>query len=84
MMKKVFLFLMFCWVLICPVYVGAQTETRWGVSVGANYNNLHFKQNDLMSVSQGFGPIGGLKGELNIAGIGFGIETGLLYSMRSG
>lgn len=83
-MKKVFLFLMFCWAMICPIYLGAQTETRWGVSAGANYNNLHFKQSDLMSVSQGFGPIGGLKGELNIAGIGFGIETGLLYSMRSG
>lgn len=61
----------------------AQTETRWGVTVGANYNELHFKQNDIMTVDRGFGPMAGLTGEMNIQGIGFGVDASLLYSMRT-
>ncbi len=60
----------------------AQTDTRWGITAGANYNEIHFKQSDIMPVDRAFGPTVGLTGEMNIQGIGFGLDASLLYSMR--
>lgn len=60
----------------------AQTQTRWGVTAGANFNTLHFKQSDIMDVDRAFGPKAGLTGEMNFPGIGFGLDASLLYSMR--
>lgn len=75
-------------VLVAILFAGfkaqAQTETRWGVTAGVNYNEIHFKQNDILNVTNGFGPQVGLTGEMNIPGIGFSIDGSLLYSMRSG
>ena len=62
----------------------AQSESRWGVTAGANFNNIHFKQTDIISVDRGWGPVAGVTGEVNIQGIGFSIDGSLLYSMRSG
>lgn len=61
----------------------SQTTTRWGATLGANYNTVHFKQSDIMKVDAGFGPIAGLTGEMNIPGIGFAVDLSLLYSMRT-
>ncbi|MCQ2288494.1 MAG: PorT family protein [Muribaculaceae bacterium] len=62
----------------------AQTETRWGVTAGLNYNEIHFKQSDILNVTRGFGPQVGLTGEMNIPGVGFSVDASMLYSMRSG
>ena len=63
--------------------VAAQTTTRWGVTAGVNYNQIHFKQSDIVDVKRGFGPAAGVTGEMNIHGIGFALEASLLYSMHS-
>ena len=64
--------------------VFAQTASRWGVTAGANYNNIHFKQSDILDTDRGFGPVVGLTGELNFHGLGFGAQAALLYSLRNG
>ena len=66
------------------IHVSAQSDSRWGVTLGANYNNIHFKQTDIIGVNGGWGPVAGVTGEVNISGIGFSIDGSLLYSMRSG
>lgn len=62
----------------------AQSETRWGITAGLNYNEIHFKQNDILNVTNGFGPQAGLTGEMIIPGVGFSVDGSVLYSMRSG
>ncbi len=62
----------------------AQIEARWGVTAGLNYNEIHFKQQDIVNVKNGFGPQAGVTGEVNIPGLGFAVDGSLLYSMRSG
>ncbi|MBQ0120825.1 MAG: PorT family protein [Bacteroidales bacterium] len=62
----------------------AQTQTRWGVTAGLNYNEIHFKQTDILTVTKGFGPQVGVTGEMNIPGVGFSVDASLLYAMRSG
>lgn len=69
--------------LLAGVSASAQTTSRWGVTLGANYNQMHFKQSDIMDVDRVFSPMAGLMGELNFAGIGFGVDASLLYSMRA-
>ena len=83
-MKKISLFIVAVLALLYSATASAQTETRWGVTAGANYNEIHFKQSDIMPVDKAFGPMVGLTGEMNIQGIGFGVDLSLLYSMRSG
>ena len=83
-MKKISLIIVAVLALLCGVTASAQTETRWGVTAGANYNEIHFKQSDIMPVDKAFGPMLGLTGEMNIQGIGFGVDLSLLYSMRGG
>jgi len=69
---------------VAVIAAQAQTTTRWGVTAGANYNHIHFKQHDIVESDAGFGPVAGVTGEMNFQGIGFGVEGALLYSMRSG
>ena len=83
-MRKISLFIIAVLALLCGATASAQTETRWGVTAGANYNEIHLKQSDIMPVDKAFGPMVGLTGEMNIQGIGFGVDLSLLYSMRSG
>lgn len=79
-MKKIIL-LLAC--MLMAVAIQAQTTTRWGVTAGINYNQLHFKQNGIMKVDRGFGPQVGVTGEMIIPGVGFSVDASLLYSMRS-
>ena len=64
--------------------VSAQTETRWGVTAGGSYNEIHFKQNKIINTDRGFGPFAGVTGEMNIPGIGFSVDASLFYAMRTG
>ena len=82
-MKHIALLLALCCTL-CGLRASAQTTTRWGVMAGVNMNSIHFKQSDIMTVDRGYAPKGGIMGELNIPGVGFAAEAGLLYSQRSG
>ena len=79
-MRKISLFIIAVLALLCGATASAQTETRWGVTAGANYNEIHLKQSDIMPVDKAFGPMVGLTGEMNIQGIGFGVDLSLLYS----
>ena len=62
----------------------AQTSARWGVTVGGNYNEIHFKQTDIFGTDKMFGALGGVTGELMIAGVGFGLDASLLYNLKQG
>ena len=80
MMKKISLLLA---AAIVAIAAQAQITTRWGVTAGIGYNELHFKQSDIMKVDRGFGPIVGLTGEMLIPGVGFSVDASLLYAMRT-
>ena len=60
----------------------AQTTSRWGITAGANINELHFKQHDILAVDKMWGPQVGVTGEMNFSGIGFGVEGALLYTLK--
>ena len=62
----------------------AQTSSRWGITAGANFNELHFKQKDIVPSERRWGPQVGVIGEMNFSGIGFGVESGLLYTLKQG
>ena len=64
--------------------MSAQTTSRWGVTAGLNINNIHFKQNDIMPSSTMCGPQVGLTSEMNFGGVGFGVDGGLLYTLKQG
>ena len=82
-MKRISVFLVALAILTCN-HAFAQTETRLGVTVGANYNSIHFKQNNFLTTDKAFGPMAGITGEMNIPGVGFAVDASLLYSMRAG
>lgn len=67
--------------LLCVGAVSADARFRWGPELGVNISNLYWKQN-LVSSTQLCGPTAGIKGELMIPGIGFGIDIGLRYQMN--
>ncbi len=83
-MNKISRILVAVLAIVAALTAQAQTETRWGITAGANYNEVHFKQSNIMPVDRNFGPTVGLTGEMNIQGIGFGLDASLLYSMRGG
>ena len=83
-MNKISRILVAVLAIVATLTAQAQTETRWGITAGANYNEVHFKQSNIMPVDRNFGPTVGLTGEMNIQGIGFGLDASLLYSMRGG
>lgn len=62
----------------------AQPIRRWGITVGGNYNEIHFKQSDLFESDRMFGPSIGVTGDMMIPGVGFGIDASILYTMRQG
>lgn len=62
----------------------AQTASRWGITAGANINTIHFKQKDILPTKTMWGPQVGVTGEMNFAGIGFGVDGALLYSLKQG
>ncbi|MBQ3732068.1 MAG: outer membrane beta-barrel protein [Muribaculaceae bacterium] len=62
----------------------AQTNSRWGITAGANFNEIHFKQNDIMPSERMWGPQLGVTAEMNFSGIGFGVEGSALYTLKQG
>lgn len=62
----------------------AQPERRWGVTVGGNYNEIHFKQTDIFDSDRMFGGSIGITGDMMIPGIGFGVDGSILYTLRQG
>ena len=81
-MKKIALLI--TTLLLAATTATAQTTSRWGITAGANYNEVHFKQTDIAPSKRAFGPQLGVIGEMNFSGIGFGVEGGLLYTMKQG
>jgi len=71
-------------VLLTTVAAVGQTTSRWGVTAGVNYNQVHFKQSDILPTKRQAGPILGVTGEMNFAGAGFGVDGSILYSLRQG
>lgn len=70
--------------LLAATAAMAQTTSRWGITAGANYNELHFKQQDIVPSTRMWGPQLGLTGEMNFGGIGFGVEGAALYTLKQG
>ncbi|MBR5726702.1 MAG: PorT family protein [Muribaculaceae bacterium] len=62
----------------------AQTTSRWGITAGADFNEIHFKQHDIVPTSRMWGPQLGVTSEMNFGGIGFGAEGSLLYTLKQG
>ncbi|MBQ7690765.1 MAG: PorT family protein [Muribaculaceae bacterium] len=83
-MKKIIIALVGLVALLAAPKVQAQSESRWGVTAGANYNYIHFKQPGIIPSDRGWGPVAGVTGEVNIQGIGFSVDGSVLYSMRTG
>lgn len=70
--------------LLCTVSAFAQPERRWGVTIGGNYNEIHFKQSDIFESDKMFGGSIGITGDLMIPGVGFGVDGSILYTLRQG
>lgn len=70
--------------LLCAVSSYAQPERRWGVTIGGNYNEIHFKQTDIFDSDRMFGGSIGITGDMMIPGVGFGIDASILYTLRQG
>jgi len=81
-MKKTFFII--ATMLACAIAASAQTSSRWGITAGANINEVHFKQQDIVSTSRMWGPQLGVTGEMNFSGIGFGAEASLIYTLKQG
>ena len=77
-MKRKFLTFIIILAALCGVHQ-ANAQFRWGATVGANFNDLKFKQSGILSVGKGFGESAGINGEMMFPGIGFGIDIGLRY-----
>lgn len=61
--------------------ITANAQFRYGPMLGVNMTDLKFKQN-LFKVDPAFGFQTGLATELMFPGIGFGLNSGVLYEMR--
>lgn len=83
-MRKFTRLLVLAVALICAVSSFAQPERRWGVTIGGNYNEIHFKQSDIFDSDPMFGGSIGVTGDLMIPGVGFGIDGSILYTFRQG
>ena len=83
-MRKFTRLLVLAVALFCAVSSFAQPERRWGVTVGGNYNEIHFKQSDIFDSDPMFGGSIGVTGDLMIPGVGFGIDGSILYTFRQG
>lgn len=56
-------------------------QFRYGATIGTDFSNLKFKQ-DLITIGQATGFEAGVTTETMYPGIGFGIGSGLIYTMR--
>ncbi len=83
-MKKITYLLIAAMALFTATTAMAQTTSRWGITAGANFNEVHFKQTDIAPAKRAWGPQLGVIGEMNFSGIGFGVESGLLYTLKQG
>jgi len=81
-MKKITLLI--TTLLLTAAAATAQTSSRWGITAGANFNEVHFKQSDIVPSERAWGPQIGVTGEMNFGGAGFGVDAGLLYTMKQG
>ena len=81
-MKKTFLLI--AALLLTATAAMAQTTSRWGITAGANFNEVHFKQTDIVPSKRAWGPQVGVTGEMNFSGVGFGVDGGLLYTLKQG
>ena len=81
-MKKIALLI--TTLLLTAAAATAQTTSRWGITAGANFNEVHFKQTDSAPAKRAWGPQLGVTGEMNFSGIGFGVDGGLLYTLTQG
>lgn len=70
--------------LLITTAASAQTSSRWGITAGANINEVHFKQHDIVPCERAWGPQLGVTGEMNFSGIGFGVEGSALYTLKQG
>ncbi|MDE6117931.1 MAG: PorT family protein, partial [Duncaniella sp.] len=59
----------------------ADAQFRWGITAGANFNDMKFKQ-DLITVDRAVGETVGIQAEMMFPGIGFGLDMGLRYEQR--
>ena len=66
-MKK--FILVFTALLVTTVAATGQTTSRWGITAGANFNEIHFKQSDIMPSKRMTGPQVGVTAEMNFSGI---------------
>ena len=76
-MKKLVLAIIAAIAILAPA--GAKSQFRYGVTAGATYSDLKFKQH-LFDVDPSVGFQAGVQGELMFPGIGFGIDIGMLYN----
>ncbi len=76
-MKKLVLALI---AIICGL--GANAELRWGPTASVNFNTFHWKE-PLLDTHLRTGFDAGIMTEIMIPGIGFGVDAGLTYGMRS-
>ncbi len=77
-MKKRFLILLLA---ACAFITNASAEFRYGPTVEMGMSTLGFKQ-DLFKVDDAFAATAGVATELMFPGIGFGINSGVMYEMR--
>ncbi len=83
-MSKYFKHIFVVVMLVAALCAQAQPQRRWGVTVGGNYNEIHFKQSDIFESDRMFGPSIGVTGDMMIPGVGFGVDASILYTMRQG
>lgn len=75
-MKKIILSLL---LILCVL--PATAKFRWGPEFSLNVSNFYWKQK-LIETNQKCGFNAGVKGELMIPGIGFGVDLGLRYNLH--
>ena len=83
-MRSYIKFLIISVALLSAISSVAQPVRRWGVTVGGNYNEIHFKQTDIFESDRMFGGSVGITGDMMIPGVGFGIDGSILYTLRQG
>ncbi|MDE7346966.1 MAG: PorT family protein [Muribaculaceae bacterium] len=76
-MKKLVLALI---AIICGL--GANAELRWGPTASVNFNTFHWKE-PLLETHPLTSFDAGIMTEVMIPGIGFGVDAGLTYGLRS-
>lgn len=66
---------------VMAIVSSAHAEFRYGPTIEMGMSTLNFKQN-LFTVDQSFATTVGVATELMFPGIGFGINSGVMYEMR--